>query len=75
MHPHPYFRRLFSNISGRPKDMRKAAFYICENKDADQLRGTREADQCLCFRYTDSTIPLLPMHQSFVSPAPLGLGT
>ena len=26
---------------------------------ADQLRGNREADQCLCFRYSDSTIPLL----------------
>ena len=30
------------------------------NKDADQLRGNREADQRLCFRYTDSTISLLP---------------
>ena len=39
--------------------MRKPAFYICENKDSDQLRGNREADQRLCFRYTDSTIPLL----------------
>ena len=39
--------------------MRKPAFCICENKDADQLRGNREADQGLCFRYTDSTIPLL----------------
>ena len=39
--------------------MRKSTFYICENKDADQLRGNREADQRLCFRYTDSTIPLL----------------
>ena len=28
----------------------KPAFYICENKDADQLRGNREADQRLCFR-------------------------
>ena len=34
-------------------------FCICENKDADQLRGNREADQRLCFRYIDSTIPLL----------------
>ena len=25
----------------------------CKNKDADQLRGNREADQCLYFRYTD----------------------
>ena len=40
--------------------MKKAAFCICENKDADQLRGNHEADQRLCFRYTDSTIPLLP---------------
>ena len=39
--------------------MRKPAFCICENKDADQLHGNREADQCLCFRYRDSTIPLL----------------
>ena len=40
--------------------MRGPAFCIYENKDADQLRGYREADQRLCFRYTDSTIPLLP---------------
>ena len=40
--------------------IRKPAFSICENKDADQLRGNREADQRLCFRYPDSTIPLLP---------------
>ena len=40
--------------------MRKLAFCICENKDADQLRSNREADQRLCFRYTDSTNPLLP---------------
>ena len=39
--------------------MIKPAFCICENKDADQLRGYREADQRLCFRYTDSAIPLL----------------
>ena len=39
--------------------VRKPFFCICENKDADQLRGNREADQRLCFRYTDSTIPLL----------------
>ena len=40
--------------------MRKPTFCICENKDADQLRGYREADQRLCFRYLDSTIHLLP---------------
>ena len=38
----------------------KPAFCICENKDEDQLRGNREADQRLCFRCIDSTIPLLP---------------
>ena len=43
--------------------MRKLAFCICENKDADQLRGDREADQRLCFRYTDSIIPLLPKYE------------
>ena len=32
---------------------------LLENKDADQLRGNREADQRLCFRYLDSTLPLL----------------
>ena len=31
--------------------MRKPAFCICENKDTDQLRGYREDDQRLCFRY------------------------
>ena len=39
--------------------MRNPDFCLCENKGADQLRGNREADQRLCFRYTDSTIPLL----------------
>ena len=29
--------------------MRKPAFFICENKDADQLRVNRTADQRLCF--------------------------
>ena len=39
--------------------MGKPTIYIGENKDADQLRGNREADQRICFRYSDSTIPLL----------------
>ena len=47
--------------------MRKPAFCICENKDADQLRGHREADQRLCFRYADSTIPLLFMSLAIFS--------
>ena len=43
--------------------VRKPAFCICENKVADQLRGNREADQRLCFRYIDSTIPLAPKYE------------
>ena len=40
--------------------MEKPTICICKNKDADQLlRGNREADQHLCFRYSDSPIPLL----------------
>ena len=46
-------------INGMSLVMRKLDFCICENKDADQLRGNREADQHLCFRYMDSTITLL----------------
>ena len=61
-----------SDLVGNPKDqfshneahmsqvMRKPDFCTRENKDADQLRGNREADQRLCFRYTDNTTPLLP---------------
>ena len=44
--------------------MRKPAFCICENKDADQLHGNRESDQRLSFcnidSRIDSRIPLLP---------------
>ena len=75
--------------------MRKPAFCICENKDADQLQGNREADQRLslprkpeadqrlCFRYTDSTIPLpskceisslLPSSDWLYSPVGVGPG-
>ena len=35
--------------------MRKPDFCICQNKGADQL-----CSNCLCFRYWDSTISLLP---------------
>ena len=38
--------------------VRKPTICTSKNKDADQLRGNREADQCLYFRYWDSTIPL-----------------
>ena len=39
--------------------MRKLTYFICENKDADQLHGNCEADQRLYFRYIDTTISLL----------------
>ena len=45
--------------------MRKPAFCICENKDADQLRGNHKADQRLCFRYMDSAIPILSKSEIF----------
>ena len=38
--------------------MGKPTICIGENKGADQLRSNCEADQRLCFRYMDSTIPL-----------------
>ena len=39
--------------------VRKPAFCICENKDADLLRSNCAADQRFCFRYIDTTIALL----------------
>ena len=39
--------------------MKNPTFCICENKGADQLCRNCEADQRLCFRDTDSTVPLL----------------
>ena len=40
-----YHRKDMSRLMGKP------TICICENKGADQLRGNREADQRLCFRY------------------------
>ena len=45
--------------------MRKQTICICENKDEDQLRGNREADQCRWFHYTDSKVPLLLKSEIF----------
>ena len=39
--------------------MGKPTMCIGENKGADQLRSNCEADQHLCFPYTNSIIPLL----------------
>ena len=54
------FGKLTKLILRLSRVVRKPAFCICENKDTDLLRGNREADQRLYFRYTDSTVPLLP---------------
>ena len=45
--------------------MIKPTFCKCENKDADQLRGNREADLRHCFRYKDRTCTLLSVNQKF----------
>ena len=45
-----------SSISYKPCH-EKTRNCLCKNKGADQLRSNCEADLCLCFRYTDSTIP------------------
>ena len=42
--------------------MGKPTICIGENKGADQLRGNREADQRLCFRFSDGTIPPPPFN-------------
>ena len=63
LYPSPLFNLIMLKDDNLSRDVRKPDFCICENKDADQLRGDREADQRLCFRYTDSTIPLLPKYK------------
>ena len=42
--------------------MRILDFYICKFKGADQLCSYCTADPRLCFRHTDSTIPLLTIY-------------
>ena len=53
--------RFFFFIQGLHLSCRMGKPTICigKNKGADQLRGNGKADQRLCFRYKDSTIPLL----------------
>ena len=46
-----------------PRREKTGFLYMRKNKDADQLRGNREADQRLCFRYMASTIPLLTKYK------------
>ena len=50
--------------------MRKPVLHVCKNKCADQLCGSREADQRLCFRYIDSTFRILSKYEILsLSPA------
>ena len=46
-------------INKMSRRMGKPTICIGENKGADQLCSNCEADQRLCFRYTDSTFPPL----------------
>ena len=67
---------LFSDTNIVSLIVRKPAFCICENKDADQLRSNCAADLRLCFRYTDSTIPLLPKSEiTNIQPFPVAVQT
>ena len=52
----PIFGHMHNHMS---RAMTKPDFCLGENKGADQLRSNCEADQRLCFRHSDSTIPLL----------------
>ena len=51
--------RIKSTLFGNEPLHGKTNICIGENKGADQLSSNCKADQRLCFRYTDSTIPLL----------------
>ena len=56
------FSRIVTQISSNYHlscHMGKATICSGKNKGADQLCSNCEADQRFCFRYTDSTIPLL----------------
>ena len=46
--------------------MGKPTICLGKNKGADQLRSNCEADQRLCFRYSDSTIPKFQASSSFL---------
>ena len=57
--------RVFLTLAYMSCCMRKHTVCIGENKDTDQPRGNREADQRLCFRYTDRTLALLFLNPKF----------
>ena len=62
----PFHSRVFNilcfkvpKFRAMSRHMGKPTICLGENKGADQLRSNCEADQRLCFHYSDSTVPLL----------------
>ena len=52
-------KELAEQVGNLSRIIRKQTICICETKGTDQLRSNCKADQCLCFLYTDSTMPRL----------------
>ena len=46
-------------VYDEPRHEETGFLHICENKDADQPCSNCTADQRLCLRFTDCTVPLL----------------
>ena len=57
-----HFPEMAKGLKYLSRVVRKPLFCLGE-KGADQLRSNCEADQHLCFCYTDSTIPLLSKYK------------
>ena len=54
--------------------MRKPAFCICENKDAAQLRGYREADRRLCAKLIGAFVFVIRIVEGLYRPVCVGPG-
>ena len=54
-------------VSDEPRHGKKTALSMCEDIGADQLRGSRAADQRLCLCYIDSTCTIPPLSNSKIS--------
>ena len=53
-----FYRLVASLVVHLRRHMGKPTICLGENKGADQLHSNCEADQRLCFRCTDSSLPL-----------------
>ena len=52
---------LMIKLIGNEQHHEKTCFFcIYENKGVDQMGGNHKADELLCSRYIESTLPLLP---------------